>query len=113
MLTDIAKDHFLHPRHVGALEAADGVGTEGTPGAGNFMIISLRLQQGGLTGGEGVSRALEKTLQYDPPTQRVRLSAVGPGGGSASVSGAGSNGRLCHGTDLTRGIVHGGRSCLY
>lgn len=39
-------EHFLNPRNVGSLEDADRVGTEGTPGAGPFMQIFVKLRSG-------------------------------------------------------------------
>jgi NifU-like protein involved in Fe-S cluster formation len=44
MYADATKDHFLHPRNATPLEGADGVGSAGKPGEGNFMIISIRLE---------------------------------------------------------------------
>jgi NifU-like protein involved in Fe-S cluster formation len=44
MYAEATKDHFLHPRNATPLEGADGVGSAGKPGEGNFMIISIRLE---------------------------------------------------------------------
>jgi nitrogen fixation NifU-like protein len=41
-------DHFLNPRNIGPLENADAVGTAGTPGEGNFMVIELKLRGGSI-----------------------------------------------------------------
>jgi NifU-like protein involved in Fe-S cluster formation len=46
VLSETIQDHFLNPRNAGVLENADGVGTEGSPGAGNFMVIAVRLRAG-------------------------------------------------------------------
>ncbi len=61
-------------------------------------------------GGEGAVGTLEKTLQYDPPAQRIALPAAGLGGDPAPVPGSGINGRVCHGTDIARGTIHEGTS---
>ncbi|MBM3499485.1 MAG: iron-sulfur cluster assembly scaffold protein [Armatimonadetes bacterium] len=39
-------DHFRNPRNVGALENPDLVGTAGTPGQGNFMVLHLKMADG-------------------------------------------------------------------
>ena len=44
--SDGVKEHALNPRNVGLLENADGVGTEGTPGSGPFMEISVQIRCG-------------------------------------------------------------------
>ena len=40
------RDHFFHPRNAGALEDADAVGTQGTPGGGPFMEIYVKIREG-------------------------------------------------------------------
>ncbi len=44
--SDVVRDHFFHPRNVGALQEPDGVGTEGTPGGGPFMVMHVKLDSG-------------------------------------------------------------------
>ncbi len=41
-----AMDHFHHPRHVGRLATANARGTQGTQGAGNYMVIELAIAEG-------------------------------------------------------------------
>ncbi len=42
-------DHFLHPRHVGDLPLADGVGEVGAASCGDVVRISIRVQQDRIT----------------------------------------------------------------
>jgi nitrogen fixation NifU-like protein len=37
-------DHFLHPRNVGIIEGADGVGEAGNPVCGDIMKIYLKIE---------------------------------------------------------------------
>ncbi len=37
-------DHFSNPRHVGMIEEADGVGLVGDPNCGDFMCISIKVE---------------------------------------------------------------------
>jgi len=39
-------DHFTHPRNVGVIEDADGVGEAGNPVCGDIMKIYLKVQNG-------------------------------------------------------------------
>lgn len=39
-------DHFNRPRNVGALPNPTAVGNEGKPGAGNYMVIHIRVEAG-------------------------------------------------------------------
>lgn len=39
-------DHFRHPRNVGSLENADGVGEVGNPVCGDIMKIYLKIEDG-------------------------------------------------------------------
>ena len=41
-----AREHFRHPRNVGTLDHPTAVGTEGTPGKGNYMTIHVRVDRG-------------------------------------------------------------------
>ena len=46
MYSAIVKEHFRNPRNAGQMECPDGVGTAGTPGSGNYLVIEVRLQGG-------------------------------------------------------------------
>lgn len=37
-------DHFESPRNVGRMEAPSAVGVAGTPGAGPFLVLHLRIE---------------------------------------------------------------------
>ncbi|RJS90239.1 Fe-S cluster assembly scaffold protein NifU [Candidatus Bathyarchaeota archaeon] len=39
-------DHFLHPRNVGEIPDADGVGTVGNPICGDMMTIYIKVREG-------------------------------------------------------------------
>ena len=39
-------DHFEHPRNVGEVEDANGVGTVGNPECGDIMKLSLKVEDG-------------------------------------------------------------------
>lgn len=41
---DVVMDHFHAPRCVGRMRDPDLVGTSGTPGRGNFMVLYVRLE---------------------------------------------------------------------
>ena len=43
--TDKVKDHFLHPRNVGLVDQADGVGMEGSMACGDALKISFKLDE--------------------------------------------------------------------
>ncbi len=42
-------DHFAHPRNVGEIEDADGVGTVGNPQCGDIMRMFLKIDDGVIT----------------------------------------------------------------
>ncbi len=42
--SDKVMDHFNHPRNVGEIEDADGVGTVGNPVCGDIMKMSLKIE---------------------------------------------------------------------
>jgi len=44
MYSDKVMDHFLHPRNVGEVENADGIGEVGNPSCGDIMRISLKVE---------------------------------------------------------------------
>ncbi|MBU0492863.1 MAG: iron-sulfur cluster assembly scaffold protein [Chloroflexi bacterium] len=39
-------DHARNPRHVGFIEDADGVGMVGDPSCGDFVVMTIRVQDG-------------------------------------------------------------------
>ncbi len=45
MYTEIVMDHFNHPRNVGVIEDADGVGEVGNPVCGDMMKITIEVEQ--------------------------------------------------------------------
>ncbi len=46
MYTDIVMDHFMHPRNVGEIENADGVGSVGNPVCGDMMTFYITVKDG-------------------------------------------------------------------
>ena len=42
--TEKAKDHFFHPRNVGEIKNADGIGTVGNPKCGDIMTIYIKVR---------------------------------------------------------------------
>ena len=44
LYSDIVMDHFTHPRNVGSIENADGVGEVGNAKCGDIMKIFLKIQ---------------------------------------------------------------------
>ena len=44
--SDKVMDHFNHPRNVGEIEDADGVGTVGNPVCGDIMKMYLKIRDG-------------------------------------------------------------------
>jgi len=44
MYTEKVKDHFFHPRNVGEIKDADGVGTVGNPTCGDVMSIYIKVK---------------------------------------------------------------------
>ncbi len=42
--TEKVKDHFFHPRNVGEIKDADGVGTVGNPKCGDVMTIYIKVK---------------------------------------------------------------------
>jgi nitrogen fixation NifU-like protein len=46
MYSDIVLDHFMHPRNVGEITDADGVGSVGNPVCGDMMTFYLKVQDG-------------------------------------------------------------------
>ena len=46
MYSEKVRRHFQEPQNAGALEDATHVGREGQPGAGNYMVIYLKVEGG-------------------------------------------------------------------
>ena len=46
MYTDIVLDHFMHPRNVGEIPEADGVGSVGNPVCGDMMTFYIKVADG-------------------------------------------------------------------
>jgi nitrogen fixation NifU-like protein len=46
MYTDIVLDHFMHPRNVGEIPNADGVGEVGNPICGDMMTFYIKVKDG-------------------------------------------------------------------
>lgn len=44
MYSDKVMEHFEHPRNVGVIEDADGVGTVGNPACGDIMKLYLKIE---------------------------------------------------------------------
>ena len=44
LYTDTVMDHFMHPRNVGSIENADGVGEVGNAKCGDIMKIYLKIE---------------------------------------------------------------------
>ena len=49
LYTDKVMDHFEHPRNVGEIENADGVGQVGNPKCGDIMKMYLKIDDGVIT----------------------------------------------------------------
>ncbi len=46
MYTDIVLDHFMHPRNVGEIPDADGIGAVGNPVCGDMMTFTIKVADG-------------------------------------------------------------------
>ena len=44
LYSEVVMDHFMHPRNVGVIEKADGVGTVGNAKCGDIMKIYLKIE---------------------------------------------------------------------
>ncbi len=44
MYSEKVMDHFMHPRNVGEIEDADGVGQVGNPKCGDIMKMYLKIE---------------------------------------------------------------------
>ena len=42
--SDMVMDHFMHPRNVGEIENADGVGEVGNPVCGDMMTFYIKVK---------------------------------------------------------------------
>ncbi|MCI6606123.1 MAG: Fe-S cluster assembly scaffold protein NifU [Clostridiales bacterium] len=49
LYTDIVMDHFQHPRNVGSIENADGIGEVGNAKCGDIMKMYLKIQDNVIT----------------------------------------------------------------
>lgn len=49
MYTEKVKCHFLHPKNVGEIKNADGVGTVGNPSCGDIMTIYIKVKDEKIT----------------------------------------------------------------
>ena len=49
LYTDTVMDHFLHPRNVGEIADADGVGEVGNAKCGDIMKMYLKIDNGIIT----------------------------------------------------------------
>ncbi|MCI5992912.1 MAG: Fe-S cluster assembly scaffold protein NifU [Clostridiales bacterium] len=49
LYTDTVMDHFMHPRNVGSIENADGVGEVGNAKCGDIMKIYLKIDDNRVT----------------------------------------------------------------
>jgi len=47
--SDKVMDHFNHPRNIGEIENADGIGTVGNPVCGDIMKMYLKIRDGVIT----------------------------------------------------------------
>ncbi len=43
MYTQKLLEHFLHPRHAGPMKDADGIGTIGDPGCGDYLRLYIKV----------------------------------------------------------------------
>ncbi|BCV21668.1 iron-sulfur cluster assembly scaffold protein [Moorella sp. Hama-1] len=44
MYGELVLDHFLNPRNVGIIKDADGMGTMGDPGCGDYLCVYIKVQ---------------------------------------------------------------------
>ena len=44
LYSEVVMDHFMHPRNVGTIENADGIGTVGNAKCGDIMKIYLKIE---------------------------------------------------------------------
>ena len=44
LYSEVVMDHFMHPRNVGVIENADGVGEVGNAKCGDIMKIYLKIE---------------------------------------------------------------------
>lgn len=45
-LPDLVLEHFLHPRNVGEIENADGIGAVGDPTCGDYFKVWIKVEDG-------------------------------------------------------------------
>ena len=58
LYTDTVMDHFMHPRNVGEIADADGVGQVGNAKCGDIMKMYLKIK-------DGVIEAVEDNRNHD------------------------------------------------
>ncbi|WP_258359586.1 iron-sulfur cluster assembly scaffold protein [Moorella sulfitireducens] len=44
MYSELLLEHFINPRNVGIIKDADGVGTIGDPGCGDYLCVYIKVQ---------------------------------------------------------------------
>ena len=64
LYTDTVMDHFLHPRNVGEIADADGVGEVGNAKCGDIMKMYLKIKDGKI---EDVSLRRSAAAAPSPP----------------------------------------------
>lgn len=67
-------DHFMHPRNIGVIENADGVGEVGNPRCGDVMKIFIKVK---------TKKEKGKTIEY---IDDVKVQTLGCGAAIASAS---------------------------
>ena len=99
MYTEKVMDHFQHPRNVGEIENASGVGTVGNAKCGDIMRIYLDIDENQIiqdvkfkTFGCGAAVATSSMA-----TEMVKGKICSGGNGSNEQSGYGSVGRIAAG----------------
>ena len=62
MYTEKVMDHFQHPRNMGEIENASGVGTVGNAKCGDIMRIYLDIDDNGIINDSDVARLLQQAV---------------------------------------------------
>ena len=58
LYSEVVMDHFMHPRNVGVIENADGVGQVGNAKCGDIMKIYLKIENAMSLTNQAVAEAL-------------------------------------------------------
>ena len=84
MYTEKVMDHFQHPRNVGEIENASGVGTVGNAKCGDIMRIYLDIDENQIIRDESLKHSgVEQLLQLPVWQQRwLRKKHSGSNGGN-------------------------------